>query len=301
MKKYMNLTSALTLKSLILAVLLMAGFSASAQPGKQVVTDTTEVIVGNKVITITIDTLTGKKDVQVTTRDADPAQQWEPKGDDGDKKDKDNEDEIKPVDTDFIALDLGFNWLMSGGSFNLPTSESDFETEPLRSTNVAVHFLPTHFNMAKGKVGLLTAITFDNNRYQFRNDVSFVPNQPNVTVFQDSVTFKKNKLNTWYAQVPLLLCFQTKPSKMKKNFHFGIGGFAGLFLGASTKQKSEERGKAIFRDDYNLNPLRYGLTARIGFGKLEFYSTYTLSPLFRDGQGPEFNNINFGIALTGMM
>lgn len=298
MKKHISFTRTLTL---ILGLLLLTGTIAFAQPGKQVVTDTTEVIVGNKVITITIDTLTGKKDVQVTTRDADPdATNWEEKKhNDGDKKDDD--DEIRPVDTEFLALDLGFNWLMSGGSFNLPTTESDFETEPLRSTNVAVHFLPTHFNMAKGKVSLLTAITFDNNRYQFRNDVTLQPGQPNVTVFQDSVKFKKNKLNTWYAQVPLLLSFQTKPDNMKKNFHVGIGGFAGLNLGASTKQKSEERGKTILRDDYNLNPLRYGVTARIGFGNIEFYSTYTLSSLFRDGQGPEFNNINFGIALTGMM
>jgi hypothetical protein len=287
-------------KNLFLGAFMLLALAATAQNG-EVVTDTTEVIVGNKVITITIDTLTGKKDVQVKTRVAshdieDPGYY----GQDDDDNDKDSA-RIKPVDAGFFKMDLGANWLLSNNSFSLPPSESNFETEPLRSTEVALHFLPTHFNMFKGHVGLVTAITFDNIRYQFRNDVTFVPNQPQVTLVQDSVSFKKNKLNMWYGQIPLLLCFQTNPSNHKKNFHISLGGFAGLFLGANTKQKSDAYGKVIRKDDYNLEPLRYGLTARIGFGNLELYSNYTLSNVFRDGQGPTFNNINFGIALTGMM
>jgi Outer membrane protein beta-barrel domain len=256
--------------------------------------DTTEVIVGNKVITITIDSITGKKDVQVTTRaDGD--------GDEDGDDDDDDEKTIRPVDVGVLNVDLGANWLMYNNSLNLPSTQSNFETIPLRSTNLALHVLPTHFNMFKGHVSFLTAITFDNNKYQFRNNVSMVPGQPSVTMLKDSVGFKKNKLNTWYAQIPLMLCFQTNPTNPKKNFHISLGGFAGLFLAANTKQKSEERGKVVLKDDFNLNPMRYGVTARIGYGNLELYSTYTLSPVFREGQGPSFNNINFGIALTGMM
>jgi hypothetical protein len=299
MKKYSISFPKHMAKYFFLGAFLLFGLSVTAQ-NDEVVTDTTEVIVGNKIITISIDTLTGKKDVQVKTRVAN--QVLEDEGYYG-QDDDDDEDSsrVKPVDAGFIAVDLGANWLMSNNSFNLPPSESNFETEPLRSSQVALHFLPTHFNMAKGHVSLLTAITFDNIRYQFRNDVTFVPNQPQVTLVQDSVSFKKNKLNMWYGQIPLMLCFQTNPTVKKKNFHISLGGFAGLFLGANTKQKSDAYGKVIRKDDYNLEPLRYGLTARIGFGGLELYSNYTLSNVFRDGQGPTFNNINFGIALTGMM
>lgn len=287
MKKYIAFSAINMSKFLLLSLLLLLAVGMKAQTNPDVVTDTTEVIVGKKVITITIDSASGKKDVQVHNSASDG--------------DEDDENEIKPVDTGFLGIDLGLNWLLYNNSFDLPSTESNFETEPLRSTQVALHFLPTHFNMAKGKVSILTALTFENLRYQFRNDVTLVPNQPNVTMFQDTVQFKKNKLNMWYGQIPLMLSFQTKPSEPGKSFHVSLGGFAGLFLGASTKQKSDERGKVILKDDYNLAPLRYGVTARIGYGKLELYSTYTLSNFFRDGQGPTFNNINFGIALTGMM
>ena len=286
MKKYISISAINMSKFLFLSMLLLAAMGIQAQSNTGVVTDTTEVYVGKKVITITVDSVSGKKDVQVHNN--------------GDEDDKDD-DEIKPVDTEFLGLDLGINWLMYNNSFSIPTNESSFETEPLRSSQVSLHMLPTHFNMAKGKVSILTALTFENHRYQFRNNISMVPGQSMVTTFTDSVTFKKNKLNMWYAQIPLLLSLRTKPTDQGHSFHFSLGGFAGLFLGASTKQKSEERGKVIFKDDYNLNPLRYGVTARIGYGNLELYTNYTLSTMFRDGQGPTFNNINFGIALTGTM
>lgn len=296
MKKYNHISAFSILSLAAMALLMLLSLQGQAQTAQNtnVVTDTTEVIVGNKIITITVDTLTGKKDVQVSTR-AVAGSDGDEDGDDGDSV------EIKPVQVGLLNVDLGANWLMYNNSFNLPNSQADFETIPLRSTNVALHVLPTHFNMLKGHISFLTAITFDNNKYQFRNDVSMLPGQTNVTMIQDSVGFKKNKLNTWYGQIPLMLCFQTNPTNPKRNFHISLGGFAGLFLAANTKQKSNERGKVIIKDDFNLNPMRYGVTARIGYGNLELYSTYTLSPMFREGHGPAFNNINFGIALTGMM
>lgn len=304
MKQHTVLFSQKMSKLPILGLMLLLCAGIQAQTNKTVA-DTTEVVVGNKVITITVDTLTGKKDVQVKTRDAD-SPDWESQYAENGDEDEDEEDNkkkksVKPVDTDVLGIDLGFNWLMYNSSFNLPTSQSDFEIEPLRSTQVGIHVLPTHFNMAKGHVGIVSAVTFENLRYQFRNSVSLVPNQPQVTMMQDSVSLKKNKLVAWYAQIPLLLSFQTNPSHKSRNFHVAVGGFGGLFLNAYTKQKSDERGKVIRKDDYNLNPIRYGVMARIGYGKLELYSTYTLSNLFHDGQGPAFNNINFGLALTGMM
>jgi Outer membrane protein beta-barrel domain len=297
MKKYIHISAISLASCAALCLLMLLGAPAQAQSAQNQdqhsSNDTTEVIVGNKVVTITIDSITGKKDVQVTTRVA--ANQ------DGDHDRPDEAVEIKPVHTSFIGIDLGINFPMYNGSFNAPASLSDFETEPLRSTNVGVHLLPTHFNMAHGKVSILTAITFDNNRYQFRNNVSPQPGLPTVTMARDSVSLRKNKLNMWYGQIPLMLCFQTNPTNPKRNFHVSLGGFAGLFLGANTKQKSEENGKVIRKDDFNLNPMRYGVSARIGFSNLELYTNYTLSPIFREGQGPAFNNINFGIALTGLM
>jgi hypothetical protein len=298
MKKHINTSAIYKISFAMLSMLLLMGLQSQAQTAqadpKTVTTDTTEVIVGNKVITITMDTITGKKDVQVHTRSA------AMHDGDHDRNDSDS-NKVRAVDVGVLGIDLGANFLMYDNKIGVPSSQSAFETEPLRSTNLALHILPTHFNMAKGKVSILTAITFDNNCYQFRNGLRPLPAQPTVTMVNDSVSLKKNKLNMWYGQIPLLLAFQTNPGNNRKNFHIALGGFAGLFLGANTKQKSDENGKVIIKDDFNLNPVRYGLTARIGFSNLELYCNYTMSSLFREAQGPTFNNINFGIALTGMM
>jgi len=38
--------------------------------------------------------------------------------------------------------------------------------------------------------------------------------------------------------------------------------------------------------DFSLNMLRYGATARVGYGNFQLYGTYYMTPLFRNGKGP---------------
>jgi hypothetical protein len=258
--------------------------SLLAQP---ISADTTEISLGNKVITITKDSL-DKRDIHVETVAT---------GDDSTNK----KDEIKRVDIDFLNFDIGANFMTADQSFNLPASHSNLEIIPMRSTHLAFHTFKTRINIAKGHFGIVTAVTFDNNRFQWRNNVTLLPNRDSVTFEPGATSFRKNKLITWHAQVPLLLSFQTNPTEPKKNFHIAVGGYAGLLIGSSLKQKSEEFGKIKKEDDFNLTSLRYGLTARIGFGNLELYTNYSLTPLFREGESLGINPINFGISLTGIM
>ncbi|HEX2899221.1 MAG TPA: hypothetical protein VHS96_05805, partial [Bacteroidia bacterium] len=65
MKKYIAFSAINMSKFLLLSLLLLLAVGMKAQTNPDVVTDTTEVIVGKKVITITIDSASGKKDVQV--------------------------------------------------------------------------------------------------------------------------------------------------------------------------------------------------------------------------------------------
>lgn len=257
--------------------------------------DTTEIVIGKKIISVT----DGK--VQVINKDGDDEsdQEWAMDDDhdhDGDKKKKRN-----TVDVDFLAIDLGMNFLTQDMDFNLDPEWSDLETKPLGSTHLGLHLAKTRINLIKNKVNLVTAITFDNNRYSFRDNVHIQPDQDELTIVIDSNDYRKSKLITWHAQIPLLLNFQTKPGNSKRNFHFSIGGYAGLLIGSSTKRKGDEIGKIKQQDDYNLNNIRYGVTGRIGFGPLDLYMNYNLSSMFREDQGPEIMPVNFGVSLTGIM
>ena len=52
------------------------------------------------------------------------------------------------------------------------------------------------------------------------------------------------------------------------------------------------------KDDFSLNLLRYGVTARLGYEMFQAYGTYYLSKMFEEGKGPELYPFEIGIALT---
>jgi hypothetical protein len=270
----------------MLASFLTLGLGLGSLFAQPTSTDTTEISIGHKVITITKDSL-DKRDIHVETVTM---------GDDTTSKKK----EVKRIDVDFLNFDIGTNFMTADQSFNLPSSYSNMEIVPLRSTHLGFHLFKTRVNIAKGHVGLVTAVTLDNNRFQWRNNVTLLMNQDSVIFVPDSISFRKNKLVTWHAQIPLLLSFQTNPTNPKRNFHISVGGYAGLLIGSSLKQKSDQ-GKQRMEDDFNLTSLRYGLTARVGFGNFELYTNYSLTPLFREGDSPAVNPINFGLSITGIM
>jgi hypothetical protein len=51
--------------------------------------------------------------------------------------------------------------------------------------------------------------------------------------------------------------------------------------------------------DFNTNPFKVALTARVGYGWLNFFATYSLTPLFESGRGPELYPVSIGMTLLG--
>lgn len=285
---------------MILAFAAMAQVNF-AQASSETVADTTEIKVGKKVISIVKGGEEDERDIKITNAKTQP---WPEHNDDEDEdtgREKDKKRKRKNVDVDFLNLDLGMNFLTHDMDFNLPAEMSVLDTKPLNSTHFGMHFLRTRLNLIKHHVNLVTAITLDNNRYAFRENIVLQPNMDTLTIVQDTINYRKNKLISWYGQIPLLLNFQTSPGNAKKNFHLSVGGYAGLLISAKTKRKSEEGGKINKSDDYNLNRFRYGATARIGYRNVELYCNYNLSSMFVEDQGPEIMPVTFGISLTGML
>jgi hypothetical protein len=76
-----------------------------------------------------------------------------------------------------------------------------------------------------------------------------------------------------------------------------FGVYGGVLWKAYTKQKSDEFGKVKEVDDFNLNPVRYGVMARFDLKWMDLYATYNLSELFKEGQGPSTQTFTVGINL----
>jgi hypothetical protein len=75
-----------------------------------------------------------------------------------------------------------------------------------------------------------------------------------------------------------------------------FGPEVGFLLNGKVKQVSKENGKEKFKDDYNLEPLRYGGNIRIGYGGAGLFFKYYLNDVFAKNQGPaDYKNLNFGL------
>ncbi len=72
---------------------------------------------------------------------------------------------------------------------------------------------------------------------------------------------------------------------IRNQFRFGVGGYAGFNMSSRQKLKYSRDGekvKDVLKGGYNSSDLIYGLSAYVGFGCVQLYGKYDLSPIFQD-------------------
>lgn len=82
-------------------------------------------------------------------------------------------------------------------------------------------------------------------------------------------------------------------------FKIGLGGYAGVNLGARQKLKYKEDGesqKQKSKADYNTNNFIYGVSAYVGWGAGSVYVKYDLNTLFKNNQVDQ-RNVSLGLRL----
>jgi len=93
-----------------------------------------------------------------------------------------------------------------------------------------------------------------------------------------------------------MLEFQIPVNGRDKKLYFSGGVIGGLKVGSHTKVKIDGS-KSKDRGDFNINPFRYGATARFGYKGINLFGTYYFSTFFKDGRGPEMYPFTIGIGL----
>ncbi len=120
--------------------------------------------------------------------------------------------------------------------------------------------------------------------------------------------FKKYKLTTTYAEVPLEFRFTSKPLEPNKSFKIAVGAKVGTAINVHTKGKTLQ--------DKNNNPInnyiqkentkrlingtRFTGTARVGYGIISLFGTYQLNNVLKDGAGANMKLYQVGITLSGL-
>ena len=124
----------------------------------------------------------------------------------------------------------------------------------------------------------------------------------------DTNRFKKFKVSTAFLELPIELRFTGNPEAVGKSFKAAIGVRLGTMLAAWTKGKTLENRNGNTINEYIekekskrfFNTTRISGTARIGYGHFTAFASYSLTPLFKEGQGPDMNAMSIGLTLSGL-
>jgi len=209
----------------------------------------------------------------------------------------------------WTGVELGLNnFLTKDNSMNYPDPSKFMELNTGKSWDFNINFLQYSLGFGTDKVGIVTGLGFELNNYRFDNPLSIM--KENGIIVADSSYFQnpevgsieKSKLNTCYLTLPLLLEFQIPAGRNNHRIHLSGGVIGGVKLWSTTKvvykdQSGNKKKNKVKGNDYNLSPLRYGVTARIGYRALNVYANYNLTPLFEKGTGPELYPFSIGLVL----
>ncbi|RMG73734.1 MAG: hypothetical protein D6722_03320, partial [Bacteroidetes bacterium] len=200
------------------SLMLLTGSLALAQPEGEEANevDTTEISWRNKRFIIISDE-DGKR-IEIKERDETIAIDDEDEdvvydGNSYDYRNKEARRQRSRSDVDLLALDLGVTNYYVNGVYGTDAASPELDLRPFRpGGHVALHFLPTQVSLiGRGVVNLKTAITVDWSNYYFTEDITLLEGTETLGFDTTGISFTKNKLMTRYAQIPLLLNFNTAP------------------------------------------------------------------------------------------
>lgn len=204
----------------------------------------------------------------------------------------------------WAGIEIGMNgYLNAQNTMEIPGNNSFLELNNAKSLAFDLNVFEKNIHLYRNNVNLITGLGFEFDHYSFRNPITLDPNSDLVTATSDSlISYDKNKLNTSFINVPLLVMFNTNNEHPSKGFHIGGGVIGGYKIRSVTKQEYNLEGYNYDikkKDDYNLNPLRLSATVRAGFGGFNLFATYALTTLFEQNKGPQLYPFTVGIAFSG--
>lgn len=187
-------------------------------------------------------------------------------------------------------------------NFAIDKPHNYMELDYTRSFNWQINLFQQNIHIYKNYVNLATGLGFDMNLYHFENKVKLNADSSFTWGNVDSTntfSYKKNRLSSYFVQVPLLLDFNTS-SNPKKAFHICVGVVGKYLLGGRTKQivvKNGDTFKNTRNDSYNMNPFQFAGYVSVGYGNVTLFAQSNLNEMFKQNKGPELYPFSVGVRL----
>lgn len=174
-----------------------------------------------------------------------------------------------------------------------------FEIDHPKSLSVNINFAEYAFSNESNTVGLVTGLGISMMDYRFSDPITVKrSDNPNylIPVVLSDAGLVKSKLNVAYLTAPMMLQVATPLKYKQHRLTLGGGVIGGVNIGSHTKIKSET-GKTKERRNFNVHPVKYDLTARVGLGEVSLFVNYAMTPVFTEGKGPLIQPLTAGITI----
>ncbi len=171
-----------------------------------------------------------------------------------------------------------------------------------KSLTFNFNFAEYAFTNERNTFGLVTGLGFSSMDFRFDQPMTVAKASGSgmlVPIDLEPAGFKKSKLNVSYLTAPLILEIATPLRMNQHRLTLGAGVIGGLNIGSRTKVKTSD-GISKDRRNFNVNPFKYELTGRIGLGELCIFANYGMTPLFKEGKGPELVPLTVGISFPNI-
>ncbi len=202
----------------------------------------------------------------------------------------------------WAGFEFGLNNYLDNNNSLSHTGETAFlDLNTGKSWNFNLNFAQYSIGLGTDRFGLVTGMGLEFSNYHFNNNNNIIKSNNYITELPYTQQLTKNKLQTTYLTIPLLLEGQILDGKRSKRIYISGGVIGGFKLGSFSKVKYIEDGskkREKEKDDFYLSPFRYGLTARVGYKMVKLYANYYMTPLFIKDKGPELHPVALGLVIS---
>lgn len=110
--------------------------------------------------------------------------------------------------------------------------------------------------------------------------------------------YDRNKVSNSWVEVPLEFRYRSHVDDWGYRWKFSVGAKVGFLF--DTHDKLVDKNGIKYKTYYfpDMNPVRVGLVARAGYGKINFTTFFSLTEYFVPGRGPEMKQVSVAISLV---
>ena len=174
--------------------------------------------------------------------------------------------------------------------------ESSYSLNTRKSSNFNIWLFMQKINVVKHLVNLKYGLGYEMYNYRYDTRLSYRKDAANY-VYNDSISFSKNKLYLGYITVPLMLNINAIPDS-RRGFNFSVGMSAGYLVDSRNKQISAERGKQKINGNFNFEQWRFATIGEISIGPIRLYGSYSLNRLQKESTRVEQYPYTVGIRFS---